>query len=364
MSQQKALAFLTPESGYKLITKPIPVPGPAEVLIKIESAALQPLEWQLPLIPALFDSLNFPAPAGADGAGVVESVGSNVKGIQKGDRVLFQGWLDYDYATFQEYALAPEIFVAKLPSSISTLEGSSLPTAVISAAVGFSHPDPATPSPTDIARRGGYLFENRAGVGIKPFWEDGAEGSKAGEPILVLGGSSSVGQLVIQIAKYLGFSPIITTSSLRHADYLKSLGATHVLDRAIPEESLASAVRAATHKQIEVAYDAVGAISQTHIDLLGFGGGFILADPEVFDRGLKFDEGKKPLIVGGVAHGFKEFGASMFENLESFLERGIIKPLRVEKLPGGLNGIVNGLSRLQKNEVSGVKLVVDPRETA
>ena len=87
MSQQKALAFVTPESGYKLITKTIPKPGPAEVLIKIESAALQPLEWQTPLIPALFNSLNFPAPAGLDGAGVVESIGSGVKRLKKGDRV-------------------------------------------------------------------------------------------------------------------------------------------------------------------------------------------------------------------------------------------------------------------------------------
>ena len=40
------------------------------------------------------------------------------------------------------------------------------------------------------------------------------------------------------------FSPIIATSSLKHADFLKSLGATHVLDRALPAPVLVRAQRA------------------------------------------------------------------------------------------------------------------------
>lgn len=40
------------------------------------------------------------------------------------------------------------------------------------------------------------------------------------------------------------------------------------------------------------------------------------------------------------------------------------QPTRTEVLPGGLDGIVGGLERLQKGEVSGVKLVVRPGETA
>ena len=87
MSQQKALVFPSSDSSYTLVTKPIPVPGPTEVLVKIEGAALQPLDWRAPLIPYLFKSLKFPTPAGLDGAGVIESVGSDVKRFKKGDRV-------------------------------------------------------------------------------------------------------------------------------------------------------------------------------------------------------------------------------------------------------------------------------------
>ncbi|KAK1231514.1 hypothetical protein PQX77_005346 [Marasmius sp. AFHP31] len=277
---------------------------------------------------------------------------------------LFQGWMEYDYAAFQQYALAPEVFVAKLPPSLSTLEASSIPTAVVTAAVGFSHPGSAIPSITDAGQRLKSFFDGRGGAGVKPFWEDDAEGVKVGEPIVILGGSSSVGQLVIQIAKHLGYSPVITTSSLKHTDRLKSLGATHVLDRSTPEASLVSDIQAIAHnKPIELVYDAVGAITQAQIDLLAPGGAFVLADPGILGPKLDFNDGRRLLVCGGVVHGFKEFGASLFEKLESLLERGVIKPLRVEKLPGGLSGILDGLARLQRNEVSGVKLVVDPSET-
>lgn len=42
----------------------------------------------------------------------------------------------------------------------------------------------------------------------------------------------------------------------------------------------------------------------------------------------------------------------------------IVQPNRVEVLPGGLAGIPAGLERLEKDLVSGVKLVVRPQDTA
>ena len=40
------------------------------------------------------------------------------------------------------------------------------------------------------------------------------------------------------------------------------------------------------------------------------------------------------------------------------------QPNRTEVLPGGLEGVVAGLERLRNKQVSGVKLVVLPQETA
>lgn len=49
--------------------------------------------------------------------------------------------------------------------------------------------------------------------------------------------------------------------------------------------------------------------------------------------------------------------------VESLLRNGDIIPNRVEVLPGGLNGVVEGLERLENKVVSWVKLVVHPSET-
>ena len=61
--------------------------------------------------------------------------------------------------------------------------------------------------------------------------------------------------------------------------------------------------------------------------------------------------------------GTRELGKQLFKELEGLVASGDIKPNRVEVLDGGLAGIVGGLERLKKGEVSAAKLVVRPQET-
>jgi D-arabinose 1-dehydrogenase-like Zn-dependent alcohol dehydrogenase len=72
-----------------------PVPGPKDVLVKVEACCLVPNshnlvttggtdDFSLPKLPAVF---------GLDAAGVVESVGDHVFGIKPGDRVYVDPWL-------------------------------------------------------------------------------------------------------------------------------------------------------------------------------------------------------------------------------------------------------------------------------
>ena len=54
------------------------------------------------------------------------------------------------------------------------------------------------------------------------------------------------------------FLPIIATSSLKHTAFLKSLGATHILDRALSPEAIPAEVAKITEGiPLEYAYDAV-----------------------------------------------------------------------------------------------------------
>ena len=63
-----------------------------------------------------------------------------------------------------------------------------------------------------------------------------------------------------------GFSPIIATSSLKHADYLKSIGATHVLDRSLPSADVLAELPTLTAGQpVVYAFDAISAPDTQHL---------------------------------------------------------------------------------------------------
>jgi NADPH:quinone reductase-like Zn-dependent oxidoreductase len=64
---------------------------------------------------------------------------------------------------------------------------------------------------------------------------------------------------VIQFAKLSGFDYIITTASAKHTEYLKSLGATHIVDRDVPVAEIPAALKDIVGSlEIEVAYDTIG----------------------------------------------------------------------------------------------------------
>ncbi|KAL0953261.1 hypothetical protein HGRIS_004511 [Hohenbuehelia grisea] len=348
---QKALAIPGPEESYELIQRTVPRPGHGEVLIKLEATGLNPAEWKFLGIDlrALVDvwglSKAYPAFVGQDGAGIVVDVGEGVVSIDKGDRVTLQGWLEENYTTYQEYALAPEGFIAKIPSSMSFLQAASLPSALVTAAIGLAVP---------------FSPPSSGGLGLKGFWEADAEGYYKGQTILIFGGSSSVGQFVIQIASYIGFSTIITTSSVKHADFLRGLGATHVVDR--NGDVAAELKKIHGDNGFKYIYDAVHApISQTEVDFLAPGG--MLLSILSIPGDVEFADDRKAVAVWGSVHLHKDVGRKMFATLPEFLEKGIIKPNRVEKVSDGLAGIREALKRLETGQVSGHKLAVNPAET-
>ncbi|KAJ6603265.1 chaperonin 10-like protein [Mycena vulgaris] len=354
-AEQKALAITYQGGPFTLIRHAIPTPGPGELLVRVEGVGLNPVEWKLQT--AVFDATTlirggYPALIGTDGAGTVVDAGEGITKFEKGDRVLFQGFFDARLSSFQEYAVVDANLTAKIPETVSSLEASSIPLGLVTPAFGLGLP---FPSVTD--QYGG-------GAGLKPFWEDGAEGYYSGKPIVILGGASTVGQYTIQIAKYMGFSPIIVTSSLKHATRLEAMGATHVLDRYAETTPAVERLKRELGLEIELVYDAVHApITQAEVDLLSPHG--TLVSIWMIPKGgqLVFKDGRRATFCHANVHMHKEQGKEMYARMEYFLERGIIKPGRVEKLRGGLGGVVEGLGRLQRNEVSGVKLVVDPTET-
>ncbi|KAH9921178.1 GroES-like protein [Epithele typhae] len=348
---QKALVVPELKAPWELRSdQPIPEPGANEVRMKVMATSLNLADWkvQMGLIPFV---KTYPFIGGLDAAGFVDEVGENVKNVVKGDRIMCQGGWDPKHATFQEYFLTPADLVIKMPENLSFDEATTIPLVLATAVVPM------------------WSKSEMGHTGMPAPWEDGGDNFK-GQPALITGGSSSVGQMAIQLARMQGFSPIITTSSPKHTEHLQSLGATHVLDRALSEADALAAIRTITgNAGVPFAYDAIGAPQTTRVcyaALADGGAAALMAMSLACIEDLKREgDGKRTVHPYGSfeMRGARELGREVAARLPGWIAEGAIRPTRFEVLRGGLNGVVEGLERMARNEVSGMKLVVHPPET-
>ncbi len=88
VAQQKALRLQSPVGEWKIDDVPVPTPGLGEILVKVHSTALNPVDWKLQKQPQWSFLLSqYPGTLGSDAAGTVEELGEGVVGFAKGDRV-------------------------------------------------------------------------------------------------------------------------------------------------------------------------------------------------------------------------------------------------------------------------------------
>ncbi|TFK71494.1 GroES-like protein [Pluteus cervinus] len=341
MSTQKAVYLQAAKGDVAVGDAPVYKPGAGELLVRLHATALNPVDWKIQRYDIFVKS--YPTVLGTDGAGEVVEIGEGVTGFEKGDKVFFQGSYDKaTYATFQQYALAEAATTAKIPENLSYDQASTFPVALTAAYVG--------------------LYK---GLGLTPLTAEGRGiGAYAASPVFIVGGSSSVGQFGIQLAKASGFSPIITTASLKHAEYLKSLGATHIIDRKVPLSSLASEAAKITDKPIPFAFDSISSAEtqQASYDLLADGGKLSIVLVKSVTE--KEGNGKEVFHVVGVRNNpvHRELLVDAYKYWSDWAKTGLLQPSRVEVLPGGLAGIEPGLRKLENDQVSGIKLVAHPQD--
>ncbi|KIK57751.1 hypothetical protein GYMLUDRAFT_172033 [Collybiopsis luxurians FD-317 M1] len=343
---QKALILEEAKGPFVITTVDIPKPGPDEILVKVRAAALNPYDWAIQS--GMLPNITFPVTVGVDIAGDVEEIGEGVQEYAKGDRVFFPGQLTKGYGGYQQYTLVPVRTVGKIPPHLSYAEAASIPLCFATAAFPLLRASPL-------------------GAGLNPTFDPKV--SFSGETALVIGGGSSVGQFAIQILKYLGFSTIITYASAKHTDYLQSIGATHIVDRAsISLTDLPAHLKQITSSLIKTIYVAIPFAPEaqdTAYASLAPGGAIAIAHP--VPSKPEDAEAAEKKIYGVFASTHlpqnRNFGTLMWKEMPKLVHDGIIKPNRVEILPGGLNAVAGGVKRVQAGEVSGVKLVVNPQET-
>ncbi|EIN12421.1 GroES-like protein [Punctularia strigosozonata HHB-11173 SS5] len=347
--EQKALVIPSKGADFVVQSVAVPSPGPGEILARVDATALNPVDWK---IKDLYqDWIQYPGILGFDAAGVVEEVGEGVTNVKKGDKILWEGELTPSHrATYQQYAIVPAEFAARIPDNVSLDEAASIPTSLATAYLGLYN------KKSDV--RGG-------GAELTPFWQSST--AYAGQPFVLLGGATSVGQSVIQLARLSGFSPIIVTASEKHTDHLKSLGATHVLPRSLSTEALRAEIGKITSQPIKIVYDTVSHADtqETGYSLLASGGQLILVLPPA--EGIVHGKDGKELVgVAGNVNwpGQQDAGRELYARVTQLLQDGSIKPNHVQVLPKGLAGISDGLELLRQDKVSGVKLIAHPQEAA
>ncbi|KAF8314027.1 GroES-like protein [Clavulina sp. PMI_390] len=301
---------------------------------------------------------------GCDMAGEVLSVGPSVKKFAVGDRIVTPGKLgDENHGAFQQYAIVSEYAAAKLPDAISFDAAATMPLTWNTAVSGM-------------------FFD----TGITAPWEGGRR-KEAGNAIIIPGGSTSVGQFGeelficrthsvvhiprfpgIQLAKLAGFSTIIATSSPQHAEFLQSIGATHVVAHTATAAEYTSL--AAAHP-ITAAFLAI--VTEEYITtalevLPANTGRLMISGPQLAAVAFKLSaaHGIKPTIMFASVQepSGQVFMAQAASALQGWLADGSVVPNRVQLVEGGLAGIPQAMDMLLGKMVSGYKLVARPFETA
>jgi len=208
-------------SGVEIHEVPKPTPGPTQVLVRVRASGLNRAD----LIMASGRPHGAHGGAGAilglEFAGEVVETGSQVSGIKAGDRVMCSG-----NAGYAEYAVTDYGRVAKIPANNMTFpQAATLPIAL-------------------------QTMHNAVVT---------AGRLKKGESILIQGASSGVGIMGMQIAKFMGASLVIgsSTNAGRRAR-LVAFGADLAIDT--KDSGWADAVVKATDgKGVDVIVDQISA---------------------------------------------------------------------------------------------------------
>ena len=181
---------------------PTPVPGPRDLLVKVEAVAVNPVDTKLRSPKPQVETR--PRVLGFDAAGVVAAVGSEVSAFAPGDAVYYAGDVTRPGAN-AEYHLVDEGLVAIKPASLDFAAAAVLPLTAITAWE--------------------LLFQRM------PY---AYEGGGAGKSLLVIGGAGGVGSIAIQLAKLAGFHVVATASRAETIDWCRQMGADAVIDHRAP----------------------------------------------------------------------------------------------------------------------------------
>ena len=250
---------------------PVPEPKEDEVLVRIQAAGVNPVDWKQ----RSGMNPNLPATPGIDLSGVVEKIGLGVTGFEPGQEVWGTG-----QGTYAEYAIAPSNSLVSKPAGMSFEEAASI------------------------------------GIGVRTAWAALFESAnlKEGQTILVQGAAGGVGMWGVQLARWKG-ARVIGTASTRNIDFIKSLGADVAVDYTKTRvETLA--------KGVDVVLDTVGGSVQERSWQTLKRGGILVTIVGSPDEKQAERHGVKGVRVGRPSNSIE-----IFDTVNELFTSGKVKPV-------------------------------------
>lgn len=199
-----------------------PLPGPDDVLIDVHAAAINFPD--LLVVTGKYQVLPpRPFSPGKDAAGIVRTVGENVRSLKPGDRVVAL----VENGSYATALVAPAASCHPMPASLSFVEGAAM--GLVYQTAYFALVD-----------RGQY---------------------RPGETVMINGAAGGVGLAAVQIAKGLGATVLAGVNQPDQAEVVRRHGADHVIDLSVPglREAIRTQVHAVTGgKGADVVLDTLG----------------------------------------------------------------------------------------------------------
>lgn len=200
----KAIGYFTPgaidrEDALVDLDLPAPVAGARDLVVRVKAVSVNPVDTKVRL--SAQPAGGQPRILGWDVAGVVEAVGPEVSLFKVGDEVFYAGDVSRSGGNAELHAVDERI-VAHKPKSLDWAQAAALPLTAITA---------------------WELLFDRLGApyGVKT----------RGGSILIINGAGGVGSILIQLARRLtGLTVIATASRPETAEWVRAMGAHHVID--------------------------------------------------------------------------------------------------------------------------------------
>jgi NADPH:quinone reductase-like Zn-dependent oxidoreductase len=233
--------------NLEIVDLPKPSPAPDQVLLNVKAVSLNQLDLFVRRgSPAL--RLTLPHIPGSDAAGVIAELGSNVVGLQVGQRVVVNGGLSCGRCEFciaGEDSLCPDFKILGEHVPGGAAEFACVPARnVLPIPDSLSFEQAAASSLVFLTAWRALISRARV---------------RAGDDVLILGAGAGTATAAIQIAKKAGARVLVTSSSDEKLQRAKELGAD-VLINYKTDPNWDRAVFAATNKRgVDVVFESVGA---------------------------------------------------------------------------------------------------------